>query len=302
MDTEVSVRAHSLSRRQGGVVTREQLRELGVPRRTLDRRIRHRQWIAVGCGVLVAPGTPDSLATRSRIVGLQVPKAVLTGPSTAALTGGRVWEGVTLGRLPWLIHDRRSAEARYLTHPAVRARRIGPWRVACASDAVVDMIRLLPPSESRALAYRAIQCRVLSINQLAAAARHLAHFLGSHQLRAVLVELREGTRSEAERRLVRLVKGAGICGWKGSYRVETATGRYELDLAIPRIRFAVEVDGYAFHSARDRFLHDRRRQNDLVVAGWMILRFTWDDLTAHPERTIQLIREAIEVSSRIHKT
>jgi len=26
----------------------------------------------------------------------------------------------------------------------------------------------------------------------------------------------------------------------------------------------------------------RRRQNELVLAGWTILRFTWDDLTHRP--------------------
>ena len=189
MDTEVSLRAHALARRQGGVVTRRQLQELGMPNRTLTRRVADGNWVAIGRNTLVAPGTPDSLATRSRIVGLQVPRAVLTGPSTAALVGGRVWDGIALGRVPWLIHRKRNARARYLNHPYVRTRSIGPWRVACTSDAVIDMIRLLPPSQSRSLAYRAMQCRVISLEEVETSAQRLAGSAGNPQLRAVTVEL-----------------------------------------------------------------------------------------------------------------
>jgi very-short-patch-repair endonuclease len=38
---------------------------------------------------------------------------------------------------------------------------------------------------------------------------------------------------------------------------------------------AVEIDGFAFHHAPDRFQRDRTRQNALVGLGWTVLRFTW---------------------------
>lgn len=43
---------------------------------------------------------------------------------------------------------------------------------------------------------------------------------------------------------------------------------------------AIEVDGWAWHSDVDRFAHDRRRRNALMLAGWTVSRFTWQDLTA----------------------
>ena len=293
MNAAVSLQAHALARRQGGVVTRSQLRELGMPNRTLTRRIADGTWVVFGRKILIAPGTPDSLATRSRIVGLQVPRAVLTGPSTAALIGGRVWEGIALGRVPWLIHRERDARARYVSHPSVRTHAMGPWRVACTSDAVIDMIRLLPPNESRALAYRAIQCRVVSLDELNSSAHRLSGFAGNPQVRAVTAELGLGIRSEGERLLVRLARRSGIVGWVCAYPVLFADCRYELDMAFPTIRLAVEVDGYAYHSARDRFLNDRRRQNNLVSAGWTVLRFSWEDLHKYPDRTTGLIRQKL---------
>ena len=47
-----------------------------------------------------------------------------------------------------------------------------------------------------------------------------------------------------------------------------------LDLAFPDVLLAIEIDGWAWHTDPDRFRDDRRRQNALVTAGWMVLRFT----------------------------
>ena len=63
--------------------------------------------------------------------------------------------------------------------------------------------------------------------------------------------------------------------------------------AAPARRIAIEVDGWAWHVDVERFQADRRRQNALVNAGWTVLRFTWHDLTADPERVIAQIRAAL---------
>lgn len=56
---------------------------------------------------------------------------------------------------------------------------------------------------------------------------------------------------------------------------------------------AIEVDGFAFHSGADEFQVDRTRQNDIVLRGWQVLRFTWLDLAEYPERVIAIIGSAI---------
>ena len=60
-------------------------------------------------------------------------------------------------------------------------------------------------------------------------------------------------------------------------------------------KIAIEVDGFAFHTDAEVFQHDRNRQNYLVLNGWQILRFTWQDLVEHPERVIAEIRRVISV-------
>jgi very-short-patch-repair endonuclease len=67
-------------------------------------------------------------------------------------------------------------------------------------------------------------------------------------------------------------------------------------VAFPEARVAVEVDGRAWHSAGDRFQHDRSRQNALVAAGWTVLRFTWADLTQRPDLALAVIATTLHRS------
>jgi len=59
-----------------------------------------------------------------------------------------------------------------------------------------------------------------------------------------------------------------------------------VDFAWPACWLIVEIDGYEFHHGREVFVHDRRRQNALVLAGWTVLRFTPDDLRSQPEALV----------------
>lgn len=61
---------------------------------------------------------------------------------------------------------------------------------------------------------------------------------------------------------------------------------------------AIEIDGWAFRSDQPAFQNDRKRQNWLALHGWQVLRFTWLDITQHPERVLAEIRAAIRRANR----
>ena len=65
-----------------------------------------------------------------------------------------------------------------------------------------------------------------------------------------------------------------------------------VDLAWPERRVLVEFDGDV-HRKRDVFVNDLRRQNGLVLAGWVVLRFTSADVRGRPEWVVELIRRAL---------
>lgn len=64
-----------------------------------------------------------------------------------------------------------------------------------------------------------------------------------------------------------------------------------MDLAFPAQRVAVEYDGREAHAA-GAFVRDRQRQNDLVLARWVVLRFTAADL-ARPGLIVARVRAAL---------
>lgn len=74
-------------------------------------------------------------------------------------------------------------------------------------------------------------------------------------------------------------------------------GPVHLDVAFVRERIALEVDGWAWHWDVGRFRADRRRQNELVVRGWTVLRFTWHDLHDHQDRVLAEIKAALAGAS-----
>lgn len=69
-----------------------------------------------------------------------------------------------------------------------------------------------------------------------------------------------------------------------------------LDFAYLRsgLRLAIEIDGYGPHLrkiSRDRFSDQCRRQNDLILDGWKVLRFTYDDVNENPRYCQQTLHQ-----------
>jgi very-short-patch-repair endonuclease len=109
-------------------------------------------------------------------------------------------------------------------------------------------------------------------------------------IRRVLKTLTTGAEAESDRRLQRLLRQAGISGWVGNHPVfdgRRLVGR--VDVGFADLKVAIEVDGLAYHSDRQRFQRDRTRQNDLVALGWTVLRFTWADLVERPDYVLATI-------------
>jgi very-short-patch-repair endonuclease len=73
----------------------------------------------------------------------------------------------------------------------------------------------------------------------------------------------------------RLFERAGIDGWVFHQRV----GGMELDFGFPDHRVDVEVDGWSSHATRGQFERDRERDAELGAIGWLVLRFTWNQVT-----------------------
>ncbi|QWC86538.1 endonuclease domain-containing protein [Nocardioidaceae bacterium] len=69
------------------------------------------------------------------------------------------------------------------------------------------------------------------------------------------------------------------------------------DLVDPRLRLVLEADSFAWHGSRRGLRRDCRRYTALVVHGWLVLRFTWEDVMHRPEYVLSVLRQAVATAS-----
>jgi very-short-patch-repair endonuclease len=161
---------------------------------------------------------------------------------------------------------------------------------------ILDCLRLLPFDDAARVLDRALQKQLVDFDGLCSRVIGLAGQRGTPKLIKLLKQAGLGTRSEAERRLYRLLRAANIGGWYANFRVSDVTGWIgEIDVAFPDVKLAIEVDGRAWHSAWDRFEWDRTKQNRLELAGWKVLRFTWEAITGRPAKVLADIQQMLAV-------
>jgi very-short-patch-repair endonuclease len=55
----------------------------------------------------------------------------------------------------------------------------------------------------------------------------------------------------------------------------------------------VEVDGYAFHSSRDAFERERRRDAELLLSGLRVVRLTWRDVDRDGAAAVAIVAAAL---------
>jgi very-short-patch-repair endonuclease len=277
-------------RRQDGVLTLAQAQQAGLSRHAVDRRVRAGHWRRCSPGVFFADDRPFTDAARVR--------AAVWGYGVEAAASGLAaawWHGLTRFS-PEIVEVTVPRTSHHPHRDGVRMRRRDLARTdvvernalrvtALALTVVEAAVRLRGGALLMDSALqRRVDLRELWRAHLRNKGRH-----GSPAARRLLQAASDGARSEAERLLVKLLREAGITGWRTNYPV----GGYKVDVGFPKQMVAIEVDGWAFHSDAEVFVGDRNRQNIIALLGWKVLRFTWLDLTEYPQRVMFEIKHAI---------
>lgn len=285
-----------IAARRHGAVARDQLLAAGVTRHMIDGRVMSGALIRVYHAVyLVAWAAGSPLAHASAALLACKPNAVLSHRTAARLwqlpvpPGGPI-EVTVVGR------ERRSPQGvlvRSLSHlPASELRRMNGLPITSPSLTILDLAGALTAPHLAAVLNEARVLRIVTERQLRATLTQHRQRRGARSLRSLL-EAERGpriTRSEAERRALRLMRAHGI----EPDDSDVAIGPYRADFLFRRERLVVEVDGYRYHSTPSRFVDDRRRIADLGARGIQVFPLTWADVGDGAEEAMGRLNETLE--------
>lgn len=262
----------------------------GLRQDDIDYRVRTGQWRRCARGVYFADDRQFTAAARVRAAVWSYGDESVASGLTAAW-----WHQLTQF-VPDTLEVTVPRDRRRRIHPGTKLRRrdLDPAEVIERNDLRVThlpltVIEAAARSSGGAKIMDTALQRHLDLPELWKSHLNNKGRHGSPRARILLLAAGDGARSEAERLLGKLLRQAGITGWKANYRV----AGYKVDYGFPAATLALETDGWAFHSDPDVFRSDRIRQNALILAGWHVLRFTWLDLNEYPERVIAQIRRAL---------
>jgi very-short-patch-repair endonuclease len=118
---------------------------------------------------------------------------------------------------------------------------------------------------------------------------------GTGQLKRLLAGLLPQlpfTRSELERRFLKLIASANL----PMPIVNRHREAHRVDFHWPADKLVVETDGRGIHDNPYAFEEDRRRDLDLQLADWHVVRMTWRQIAEQPERVLALLRKRIRAA------
>jgi very-short-patch-repair endonuclease len=156
---------------------------------------------------------------------------------------------------------------------------------------LVDLCAVVPPRlVERAYEQAEIQ-RLTTFNAVVDAVERSKGRTTRPLRRLISVERKTSTitRSVLEERFLALVRRGGL----PEPEVNARLHGYEVDFLWRAQRRVIEVDGYAFHSTRQAATRDRRKDNDLELAGFPVTRFTSDQVLHEPQDTLARTRRVV---------
>jgi very-short-patch-repair endonuclease len=163
-------------------------------------------------------------------------------------------------------------------------------RVTTPSRTIVDLADVVSERELERVideaAYLRLDLDGLRPREGRRGSGNLARVLASHDAGSTR------TRSELEERVLSLCQSFS----SPAPEVNSSIAGHEVDFVWREARLIVETDGWGAHGTRQAFERDRRRDADLLAAGWRVLRISYARLERDPAWVAARIGEALRAA------
>lgn len=271
-----------------GIRTRDELLSAGVSSSTIHDRCRSGRYTRLLPGIYcVAEPTPHALCAAAV---LWQPSAVLSHRTAAWLWNMLPAPSTVEATVPRNVSVRTPSWLKLYRRPVIEDNVTTAWSMPAVDPerAMLDAVAVLP----RAQADRMIDEHIRRVNsvKLRAMCEADAGRRGVREQRRQLYAAARSAASEPERLFARALS-ARRCAMEPNHSV----GQFVCDFVDERSRTIVEIDGREFHSEPEVFRKDRRRQNRLLLDGWLVLRYAASDVYRHldeiADETVGVVRK-----------
>jgi very-short-patch-repair endonuclease len=297
VDTDATIR--SIADKQLHLVTTKQLLDAGLSRGQIHRRL---NGSSVHPGVFLVAGAVPSFEQRALAAAL----ACGPGAFISSVTAAALW--------PFIdgtdeIHitvpaDRNPRPAGIFIHRSSlvgfpHSASLGVFPIATPARTLLDCAGALTGRRLELAVDQAVRSRRISTDRLVAylERRDIDRFQGVGDLRAIARDrMTNGTPESAlETLALRVLRDSGLPQPVRQYSCTIGGRRVRFDLAYPERRIAIELDGRAPHLELDTWQSDHDRHNAIEGSGWIVLRFTWHDITQRPTHVIVTVANALQL-------
>jgi hypothetical protein len=279
-----------LATRQHGVISRLQLRELGLGPGAIDARLQASRLHSVHRGVYALGHRRLTRYSRWMAAVLAYGNgALLSHRSSAQLWGLMSFRGGPIdvnsahgrmGRAGIALHQGG-------VHTRDRAEKAA-IPVTSVPRTLLDLAEVLDATRFERSCEEADRLGLLQLAELAEVCERHPHRHGAAACRRVIEAAAAPVLTKSaledlfaafcgERRLPTPARNVDLIG-------------YEVDAFWPEQRLVVELDGFAFHGHRAAFERDRARDAALQAAGYSVVRVTYQRLVAEPSRIAEELR------------
>jgi hypothetical protein len=283
--------------RHDGLITSTADRDAGRTKRQLERDRKVGRLRKVRRGVSVVNGVPPSWRQAVRAV-------LLSHDGYAA---GSHWTALTLlGTAPSTISEFihvTADTAHRISLAGVVGHRSGVIEegdvitrdgMRCTSPlrTVIDLSGPMSATELGKVVDEFLRRKLLGLEELRERVNRTRPAPGRSvaTLRQVLAKRLPGYdpgESELEGRIARIIDAHGLQRATHQHRVSYGSRRYRIDLAWPDRRLYLEGNGFGWHMLATDLDNDARRQNELVLDGWVPIEITWRMTDAEIANTIR---------------
>lgn len=286
---ELDDRIAQIGARQKQLVMLEQFTDLGMSRRGVARRASQRRLFRVHNSVFCLHPPPCSrhqeylaavyVCGRGTFISDEAAGWLLGGiesPPSAPIVTNRTRAGRE--NEAFEVH-RRDVEPRdvFKWHgiPCTRPERTV---LDCAASASIEQL------EELLMALDSKEPRI-DRHRLDALVAQSSGRQGIRNLRFLITDDPKETDSVNERRMLRICRRHGVPDPETQYEIRAAGKTYRADFCWPELRLVVECDSWRWHGGKLKTEDDTARDQDLAIAGWIVVHFTRNQIKLDPVGT-----------------